>query len=74
MKKAEKEKEEVLEEKKKELEKAQEASILVTENLEASMAQLKVKEEEIRSKQQKEEKDLVNEKIILQLKNNNEVL
>lgn len=38
LKKAEKEKEEALEEKKRELEKAQEASILVTENLEASMA------------------------------------
>jgi len=49
LKKAEKEKEEALDEKKKELEKAQEASILVTENLEASMAQLKVREEEIRT-------------------------
>lgn len=38
------------------------------------MAQLKVKEEEIRTQQQKEEKDIVNEKIIHQLKNNNEVL
>jgi hypothetical protein len=38
------------------------------------MAQLKVKEEEIRNQQQKEDKDLVNEKIINQLKNNNEVL
>ena len=38
------------------------------------MAQLKVKEEEAKATKQKEEKDVVNEKLIEQLRNNNEVL